>query len=84
MEAQENIKNMKIIDRIREVQRLHRLNERYPEYIIMTRKEYEELIDDLIDDKTLSCLKATDIPKIMGMQIILDEKKIIRLTDDNN
>ncbi len=84
MEAQENIKNMKIIDRIREVQRLHRLNERYPEYIIMTRKEYEELIDDLIDDKTLSCLKATDIPKIMGMQIILDEKKIIRLTDGNN
>ena len=72
---------MKIIDRIREVQRLHRLNGIYPEYIIMTRKEYEELIDDLIDDKTLSCLKATDIPKIMGMQIILDEKKIIRLTD---
>lgn len=70
---------MKILERIREIHRESRLNGIEPEYFIMKRTDYEELVDYLIENSLVNTMLCADTPKVLGMKIILDERKILRL-----
>jgi hypothetical protein len=64
--------------RIREAQKEARIKGLQPKYVFITRTEYEELIDSLLNDKTIPAFTA-DTPIIFGMKIITNEDEILRL-----
>ncbi len=69
-----------IFQRIREVHRESRIiNNIPPQYLILSKAEYEELIDYCIEEELIDVLSSSDTPVILGMKIIPDEKSIIRL-----
>ena len=45
----------------------------------MKRTDYEELVDYLIENSMVNTMLCADTPKVLGMKIILDERKILRL-----
>lgn len=49
-------------------------------YIIMSGTEYQNLCDYLISNETFNILTENGTAIILGLEIILDERKILRLT----
>ncbi len=75
---------MNIFERIRKVQKEARMNDISTKYLLMAKSDYLELVDYLIEKKLIDAVAYGDTFKILGMDIILDERTIIRLPHGDN
>ncbi len=74
---------MNIFEKIREAQKQSRLNGMIPTHILLTPEEAEEYYDYVIQEceKNAHAGVFSDFPtnRVLGMEVITDEKRILRL-----
>jgi hypothetical protein len=82
-ETEQNEKNgEKLFERIRLLIREKRIEGIRPAYIILTLTEMEDLIDYLMREDKMSPISDQGIIRVMGLEIITDEKCILRLNNN--
>lgn len=68
-----------VCEEVRALQRASRIEGTIPRYVILSPTESEDLVDYLISQKLEDNLTVMGVPRIFGLEIITNEKEILRL-----